>query len=52
MSKFKHFTKQELEDIRKVRIEVHADGVKEIPEECPFCEVPCNEPHCAYTEEE
>lgn len=36
----------------KTIFEMHADGVKEVIEECPFCEEPCEEPHCPYTEEE
>lgn len=36
----------------KIKIEVHADGVKEVPDECPFCDIPCKEPHCPYTKEE
>lgn len=36
----------------KTKLEFHADGVKEVPDECPFCVEPCNEPHCPYTEEE
>lgn len=31
-------------------IEIHADGIKEV--ECPFCDEPCEESHCPYTEEE
>lgn len=41
--------KKELQKM-KITLEFHADGVKEV--ECPFCEVPCEEPHCPYTEEE
>lgn len=37
---------------KKTKIEVHPDGVKEVPDECPFCDKPCEEPHCPYTEEE
>ena len=41
---------------KKIILEIHADGVKEIEEKdidkCPFCVVPCNQPHCVYTEEE
>ena len=33
-------------------LEIHPDGVKEVSDECPFCEKPCNEPHCPYTEKE
>lgn len=33
------------------KFEMHADGVKEL-DECPFCTVPCNEPHCPYTKDE
>ena len=36
----------------KTKIEVHPDGVKEVPDECPFCDIPCDEPHCPYTKEE
>jgi hypothetical protein len=40
-----------IETSKKTKLEVHADGVKEVTEECPFCEDdPCNEPHCPYTE--
>lgn len=35
-----------------IKFEMHADGVKEVPEECPFCDVPCQMPDCPYTEEE
>lgn len=35
---------------RKIRYEMHADGVREIEEECPFCEEPCNTDWCPYTE--
>ena len=43
-----------LESIKeKLHIEIHADGVKEIPaSECPFCDEPCKQPHCPYTEKE
>ena len=41
-----------LKDI-EIRYEIHADGVKEVREECPFCKPDhCDEPHCPYTEEE
>lgn len=36
----------------KPMFEMHADGVKEVTEECPFCDEPCEQPHCPYTEEE
>lgn len=36
---------------KKTKLEVHADGVKEVTEECPFCDEPCEQPHCPYTEE-
>ena len=36
-----------------VYYEMHADGVKEVREECPFCKPSfCEMPHCPYTEEE
>lgn len=35
-----------------VEYEIHADGVKEVEEECPFCDEPCEQPHCPYTEKE
>jgi hypothetical protein len=36
------------------RFEMHADGVKEVPDECPFCppDDKCNKPWCPYTKEE
>lgn len=51
----------------KEYLEIHADGVKSvfinengeigegglniIEDNCPFCDEPCEEPHCPYTEE-
>ena len=42
---------------KQTKLEVHADGVKEVEveerEECPFCAPTwCDEPHCPYTKEE
>lgn len=53
----KYLSKSELEELypKKTRLEMHADGVKEVEEreECPFCKPTwCDEPHCPYTPEE
>lgn len=34
---------------RKNDVEVYPDGAKEV-ELCPFCETPCGQDHCPYTE--
>lgn len=37
----------------KTKLEVHADGVKEVREQCPFCKPSwCDTPHCPYTPKE
>lgn len=36
------------------KYEMHADGVKEVDDDCPFCapEPNCDEPFCPYTKDE